>query len=208
MIFMDFWLSLLTGFVASGLTLLAFGLIKPRIKIAKKISCHIKEDDKFEFQIKFINKSLFSLKNVDYWLTLIYEVDGDRNINDVSFKKDKFHIIKRYSKKNTDYAIKITTKGNLKLILDDAITRFGRGKAYLEFSVYAEHSLTSAGKIFTAKFKLDDIKYGVYGKGEALDFGSVVYSEEAIALANELTQNDETLDEILRISTDEDTITM
>lgn len=175
-------ISVMSGFIASIITLIVFSFVKPKIKISENISCAIK-DDAYIFQIKFINLTKCSIKNVDYSLALINEKNDNgiktKEMNNVSLKKEKLRTIKKVSKFNTDYAIRISSKGNLSEILNDAKKHFNKKneKVYFEFSVYAEHALTSAGKLFVKEFDINSFKIGEFESGKALAVKEIKYSD-------------------------------
>ena len=85
--------------------------INIKIKISDKICVTQNNNGTHTYKIKIVNKSMFQLVNVSYHLT--YGISGRDDISyltEILPKKSPITIITGNNRKNTDYALRVTTK--------------------------------------------------------------------------------------------------
>ena len=102
-------IGIISSIIASIVFYLLMILIKPRFVISDKISCIKVDDEYMDYMIKIVNKTRSVITNVNYMLTYCVEgEDGIVEIYTVAPLKSPIMNIDKYTRKNTDYAVRIT----------------------------------------------------------------------------------------------------
>lgn len=156
--------SVVTGIIASIVFYFVLYLIKPRIKLSD-VMCIDSESDKYKImKIKVVNLSHSMLMNINY--TLHYCVDYEDGLTDVTEippKKPPLSTFAKYTRKNTDYAIRITYK-----IPNDSFPL--RDNVKLVFTIQTTHPISNTSKCVGKDYRKDDIKRGTFESGRSTKF--------------------------------------
>lgn len=102
-------LGILSSTIASIVFYLWMVLIKPRFIISDKICKKRTKDGKIAYMIKVANTTHSFITNVSY--SLLYCVEGEDGLKDIKIiepYKPPLTYMNKYSKANTDYAVRIT----------------------------------------------------------------------------------------------------
>lgn len=136
-------------------------LIKPRFIIADTICKSRVNDEETDYIIKVVNTTRSFVTNVKY--SLIYCIendDGIKNIQTIEPLKTPLANMNKYTKKNTDYAVRLTFRvRNADYPMDD--------RAFLMFTFEAYHSFSNAMRIKKEVYTKDYIKEGIYETGRS-----------------------------------------
>ncbi len=156
--------SVITGIIASIVFYFILYLIKPRIKLSD-VMCIDSESDKYKImKIKVVNLSRSMLMNINY--TLHYCVDYEDGLTDVTEippRKPPLSTFAKYTRKNTDYAIRITYK-----IPNDSFPL--RDNVKLVFTIQTTHPISNTSKCIAKNYRKNDIKQGTFESGRSTKF--------------------------------------
>lgn len=127
--------------------------------------CIDSESDKYKImKIKVVNLSHSMLMNINY--TLHYCVDYEDGLTDVTEippKKPPLSTFAKYTRINTDYAIRITYK-----IPNDSFPL--RDNVKLVFTIQTTHPISNTSKCVGKDYRKDDIKRGTFESGRSTKF--------------------------------------
>jgi hypothetical protein len=161
----------ITGLITSVIFLLFLFNIRPSIKISDKV-CKRKFDKPpgYKYTIKVINKSFFSMYDVDLYLALVTQSNVGNGTNVIKrdivlTSKHLSHIpCKRKSMKNAEYAFLVNTYEDL-----DKIWQGDQVKIVFELS--ARHSLSGFSRVFVKEYGDKDIHlaHGKFHYGDSLE---------------------------------------
>lgn len=152
---------IISSIIASVVFYLLMILIKPKFIISDKISCVKVDDDYTDYMIKIVNTTRTVITNVSY--SLVYCIEGQDGIIEVhSVKPLKSPVINidKYTKKNTDYAVRITYRiknGEYEL----------KNNTYFDFTFQAYHSFSNAMKIKKQTYEKEALRYGIFETGKS-----------------------------------------
>ena len=134
-------IGIISSIIASIVFYLLMILIKPRFVISDKISCIKVDDEYMDYMIKIVNKTRSVITNVNYMLTYCVEgEDGIVEIYTVAPLKSPIMNIDKYTRKNTDYAVRITYRiRNGEYVLKE--------NTFFDFTFQAYHSFSNAMRI-------------------------------------------------------------
>lgn len=157
--------TIVLGIVSSAIASLVFYLwmilIKPRFIISDKICLKKVDDESTDYIIKIANTTRSFITNVTY--SLIYCVEGQDGLKDIRAiepLKPPITHMNKYTKKNTDYAVRITYRlKNEDYPLND--------KAFFMFTFQAYHSFSNAMRISKKIYKNDDLQEGIFETGKS-----------------------------------------
>lgn len=156
--------SIITGLIASIAFYFILFAIKPRVKLSDVI-CISGTSDKFKIaKVKVVNLSHSMLMNVDY--TLHYCVDYDDGLTDITEilpRKSSLSTIAKYTRKNTDYAVRITYE-----IPNEQYPLLENAKFI--FTLQASHPLSNTSKCIKREYRKEDLKYGEFESGKSVKF--------------------------------------
>lgn len=160
---MDIQQTIIIGIVSSIIASLVFYilmiLIKPKFVISDKI-CLAKQDDEYiYYKVKVVNRTRTYITNINY--SLAYCEDGDDGITDfqiVPGLKSPLLNLEGYSRDNMDYAARFTFR------LDKEKYKLS-SNSYFIFTFQANHSFSNAMKIKTKKYRLNDVREGIFETG-------------------------------------------
>lgn len=156
--------SVLTGIIASIVFYFVLFLIKPRIKLSD-VMCIDSESDEYRIiKIKVVNLSRSMLMNVNY--TLHYCVDYEDGLTDITEippKKPPLSTFAKYTRKNTDYAIRITYE-----ISNDSFPLCDNVR--LLFTIQTTHPISNTSKCIGKDYRKDDLKRGTFESGRSTKF--------------------------------------
>lgn len=162
---MDIRQTILLGIVSSVIASLVFYflmvLIKPRFIISDKICLKHINGDEYDYIIKVANTTHSFITNVNY--SLIYcEVgtDGLKDIQTLEPLKAPITNVSKYTRKNTDYAVRLAYRLNKSdYPLDDS--------SYFLFTFQAYHSFSNAMKIKKQRYAKNDLQEGIFETGKS-----------------------------------------
>lgn len=156
--------SVITGIIASVVFYFVLFLIKPHVKLSDVI-CIDSESDMYRImKIKVVNLSRSMLMNVNY--TLHYCVDYEDGLTDITEippKKPPLSTFAKYTRKNTDYAIRITYK-----ISKDSFPL--RDNVKLVFTIQTTHPISNTSKCIGKNYRKNDMKRGTFESGRSTKF--------------------------------------
>ncbi len=149
-----------SGLVASACFFFFMLIVRPKIKIADKL-CKDPENNHI-YRIKVVNKSRAILNNLHYSLHYCVDKgDGIKEVEEIPPRKTTLSFIDKYRSfgKCDDYAVRISYDIE-KYVLDS--------NSVLEFSIMANHSLSSTMSCKKKVFRADDIQIGHYETGKSM----------------------------------------
>lgn len=163
---------IISGVCASIIFTVIQFLIKPKCKVSD-IICINRNDEGFIMgEIKIANLGKSMLMNVKY--SLQYCVDYEDGLSDISEiipKKTPINTLSSFSKKNTDYAVRITYEWSEKQYpLND--------NSKLIFTLQATHPLSNTSKCIEKVYCAQDLKRGNFEFGRS--FGFIATNRERI----------------------------
>lgn len=154
-------LGIISSIIASIVFYLMMIVIKPRFIISDKIS-YIEVDETYiDYIIKVVNTTHSFLTNIDYSLVYCTEnEDGIVEIETIPPYKIPFKNMDKYTKKNTDYAVRITyrIKRQEYPLVENT---------YFDFTFQANHSFSNAMKIKRVIYRKDCIRKGIFETGKS-----------------------------------------
>lgn len=162
---MDIQQTIILGIVSSVIASLVFYflmiLIKPRFIISDKICLKCINDDEYDYIIKVANTTHSFITNVTYSLIYCEEgADGLKDIQTLEPLKVPITNISKYTRKNTDYAVRLTYRlDKSKYPLDDL--------SYFLFTFQAYHSFSNAMKIKKQLYTKNDLQEGIFETGKS-----------------------------------------
>lgn len=162
---MDIQQTIILGIVSSVIASLVFYflmiLIKPRFIISGKICLKHVNNDEYDYIIKVANTTHSFITNVTYSLIYCEEgADGLKDIQTLKPLKAPITNISKYTRKNTDYAVRLTYRLNQsKYPLDDS--------SYFLFTFQAYHSFSNAMKIKKQLYTKNDLQEGIFETGKS-----------------------------------------
>ncbi len=146
-----------SGVIASLLIALAMFGIKPRLEISDEI-CRDKEDGLC--RIKVVNRTRAGLVDVKYFLHAGFKSnDGLTDIYEVMCVKPRLEFMAPYSRKNTDYAVRISYD------LNDYLTK---DYNYLEFTISARHPFSGRTVVKRKIFDIQSVRCGKFQMGKIM----------------------------------------
>lgn len=154
-------LSLLTGFVSSGILLFLLFKTRPDIIVADQL---VIDKNKKIIYVKVVNKSVFDAMDVEYDLEFCHD-KGDHIINQKRIKpvQEHFSVIPKYDCKDkyAQYAYRYSF--DYSPIEKDIDTM--NKNTYISFRIKAKHSFSSGSKHVWKEYNKDDIVEGKYSFG-------------------------------------------
>lgn len=155
---------ILSSLIASIVYALLSFTIKPRIKISDKICVTKNKDGSYMYKIKVVNMSKAQLVNVSYSLNYGFSGRDDISyITEILPKKPPMSTLAKNSKKNTDYALRVTYDINDGEYVCD-------NDAYFDFIVQATHPFSNSIACKTKRYRKDDIVYDcTFQIGESIE---------------------------------------
>ena len=152
----------ISGIVASIVLSLILCFIKPKIKLSDYI-CREVDGADIIYKIKVVNKSRVMLTNVHY--SLIYHKDQGHGVSDITKippRKADLEFIDKYKNKKdyADYAVRLTFNYD-----EDKYPLSSTN--FLEFVLFAEHSLSNRGKCFKQSYYDVNIDHGQFETGSS-----------------------------------------
>lgn len=156
--------TILVGIISSVVASMVYYLlmisIKPRFIISDKMSktvCNGYTD----YMIKVVNTTRSVITNINYSLEYCIEgPDGIIEVQNVKPLKSPLLNIDKYTKKNTDYAIRLTYRvkdGDFEL----------KDNTYFEFTFQAYHSFSNSLKIKKKIYKTKSVMDGIFETGKS-----------------------------------------
>lgn len=118
-------------------------------------------DDEYDYIIKVANTTHSFITNVTYSLIYCEEgADGLKDIQTLVPLKAPITYISKYTRKNTDYAVRLTYRLNKSgYPLDDS--------SYFLFTFQAYHSFSNAMKIKKQLYTPNDLQEGIFETGKS-----------------------------------------
>jgi hypothetical protein len=164
-------LGILSSLVASVFYLFAFSTIRPKISISPKIAKSLDKDGNAAYKIKILNKGARPIVNIKARLSISEPtiVPGGRILasKTVHLRREEIMSIEGFDARDKDanYAFRFTTLDNLETQWSDD------SNTYVIFSIYAVHSLSGLGKLFTQRYaiKRDSIVNGDFVFGNSFE---------------------------------------
>jgi len=174
---MDVWISIVISVVSGIITGIFTGIItfwlirckKPKLEIANSIAKY-KINNKYVYCIKVVNKSKCYLYNLHYELCLVNEIHWKDHKGDydkiydckvLTFSKPMWNIMCPYSKKNTDFALRISTNEDLESLLSN------NAGTFLTFCFTAFHGDSDSCKVYEKRYGITQIQAGRYVCGSS-----------------------------------------
>jgi len=153
--------SVTTSVLASAIFFVVLGVFRPNIKISKEI-CLKNENGKNIMRIKIVNNSRAMLTEVKYSLAFCQTLGAGVYIcTEIPAAKTPLFMIDKYSKKDTEYAVRITYE------LPQGVDLF-KDKCWLEFLISANHGFSNRPKCVKMKYTKDKIvKNGIFETGKS-----------------------------------------
>lgn len=160
------WEAILAGFVSGLIASVVFfvflQIVKPRLKVSKKIS-RGEKDGRTLYRIKVVNKSLSMVCNLKY--TLYYCSENTErlvNIQEIEPAKAPFTTIRgrRKRDKHNEHAVRLS------YYFDEDLYPLEDG-TYLKFVITANHSVTSTLRAVTRIYTKDDVETGGFETGDS-----------------------------------------
>ncbi len=159
---------IVSGIISSTLCILFTRVIKPRLKVADVISLVKTDEDKYEYRIKFINKSKCRLIDLYYELNYCTAFNSGQliDIERLNPQKQMIKSVAGFERKSESakYAVRIGY-----IIDNKKCPLLEDGTKYLEFNITATHSLTGTKKTITKRYYKKDVKFGQFQTKESLD---------------------------------------
>ena len=166
-------IGLLSSLSASALFLLILSRYKPKIELCKYIAKTQGPDGKNFYQIKFVNKTRRSLRDVKTQLHLITPaiVPGGTTQwaeKKISMGAEEIMTIPKYDPKDNEvagYATRLRTGEDLEQIWGDDT------RSFLRFTIFAIDSRSGFGQDFVQEYRIkrDAIREGDFEFGSSLD---------------------------------------
>lgn len=154
-------LGIVSSVIASLVFYLLMILIKPRFIISDKICLKCINDNEYDYIIKVANTTRSFITNATY--SLIYcEVgtDGLKDIQTLEPLKTPITNISKYTRKNTDYAVRLTYR------LDKSAYPLDESSYFL-FTFQAYHSFSNAMRIKKQIYTKNDLQEGIFETGKS-----------------------------------------
>lgn len=164
---MDIQQTIIIGIVSSIIASLVFYilmiLIKPKFIISDKI-CLAKQDDEYiYYRVKVVNRTRTYITNINYSLAYCEERDdGITDFQIIPRIKSPLLNLEGYSRDNMDYAVRFTFKVNKKKYELNS-------NSFFVFTFQANHSFSNAMKIKTKKYRLKDVREGMFETGTSIN---------------------------------------
>ncbi|MBD9291843.1 MAG: hypothetical protein EGS42_08110 [Coprococcus eutactus] len=154
-------LGILSSTIASIVFYLWMVLIKPRFIISDKICKKRTKDDKIAYMIKVANTTHSFITNVSY--SLLYCVEGEDGLKDIKIiepYKPPLTYMNKYSKANTDYAVRIT------YLIDENQYPLTDASFFM-FTFQAYHSFSNAMRIEKRTYRKENVQEGIFETGKS-----------------------------------------
>lgn len=157
--------TIILGIVSSVIASLVFYslmiLIKPKFIISDKICLKKINDDEYDYIIKVVNTTHAFITNASYSLIYCEEgTDGLKDIQTLEPLKTPITNISKYTRKNTDYAVRLTYRlKKSDCLLDDS--------SYFLFTFQAYHSFSNAMRIKKQRYTKNDLQEGIFETGKS-----------------------------------------
>lgn len=156
-------LGVVSSVIASTVFYLWMILIKPRFIISDKISKCNTGDEKIDYMIKVVNTTRSFVTNISY--SLLYCEEGEDGIKDVCIVepyKPPLTYMNKYTRKNTDYAVRITYK------IDEKQYPLNENTFFM-FTFQAYHSFSNSMKIKKQIYRQENVKEGIFETGKSIN---------------------------------------
>ena len=153
-----------SGVIASVIFAVILIAIKPRMKISDNICISKTDEGLIIAKIKIVNFSRRMLTNMKY--TLHYCVgydDGLTDITEIVPKKNFLTTVAAFSKKNTDYAVRISYEWDNKKYPMEENTRF-------VFTLQGTHPFSNTSKCIKREYRKNDLKIADFETGKSCKF--------------------------------------
>lgn len=151
---------IISSIIASAVFYFLMILIKPRFIISDKMSKRESEGYTY-YMIKVVNTTRSVITNVNY--SLQYCIEGPDGIVEVQhvepLKKPLLNMVE-YSRKHTDYAVRITYK-----IKNDEFPI--KENTFFDFTFQAYHSFSNSLKIKKKRYGKDSVMKGIFETGKS-----------------------------------------
>lgn len=155
-------LGIVSSVIASIVFYLWMVLIKPRFIISDKICLSQSDKEDVYYMIKVANMTRSFITNISY--SLIYCIereDGLQDIKTLEPLKAPLTNLNGYTKKNTDYAVRITYKVNKnEYPLNDS--------SFFLFTFQAYHSFSNSMRIKEKVYHAKDVQNGLFETGKSV----------------------------------------
>ena len=162
---MDIRETIIVGIISSIIASIVFYLwmvlIKPRFIISDKICIKKTQDSEADYMVKVANTTRSFITNVSY--SLLYCVEGEDGLKDICTidpYKPPITYMNKYSRSNTDYAVRITYK------IDEEKFPLNENSFFM-FTFQAYHSFSNAMKIEKRVFRKSDVQQGIFETGKS-----------------------------------------
>lgn len=157
--------TVLQGIISSVIASVVFYIwmiiIKPRFKIADMMCISDENDDEIEYKIKVVNHSRVMLTNVSYYLVFCENsIDEIKGIRIIPPAKTCVTTMNKYTKNNTDYALRLT------YCIKKSDFPLENGNHFI-FVFQAYHSFSNALKIKKVMYDETSIRKGFYETGRS-----------------------------------------
>ena len=154
-------LGIISSIIASVVYYLLMIMIKPKFIISHKISKTPVDNEYTDYMIKVVNMTRTVITNVSYSLEYCIEgADDTIEVHTIEPLKKPLLNMDKYSRHNTDYAIRITYRiKNKDFPLDD--------NTYFDFTFQAYHSFSNSLRIKKRRFTCDSVMEGIFETGKS-----------------------------------------
>ena len=155
-------LGIISSIIASIVFYLIMIFIKPRFIISDKIGCTKVDNEYVDYVIKIVNTTHAYITNIDY--SLLYCIESDDGVVEIKIVeplKTPLKNLDKYTKKNTDYAYRITYRIKKE---DYPLNE----NTYFEFTFQANHSFSNAMKIKKSIYRKGSIMSGIFETGKSV----------------------------------------
>lgn len=154
-------IGIISSIIASLVFYFLMILIKPRFIISEKICLKHFNSNECDYIIKIANTTHFFITNVTYSLIYCKEgPDGLKDIQTLEPYKAPITNISKYTRKNTDFAVRLTYRlEKAKFPLNDS--------SYFLFTFQANHSFSNAMRIKKQVYKMSDLQEGIFETGKS-----------------------------------------
>lgn len=168
----DYILAVTIGIVASVTASAVFFLflcrLKPKIVISDQIAKAKGLNGKTLYKIKTINKTRREILKIEARLHLITPKDDiggiTRTINEIPLIINESMVMNKFDLKDKEarYVLRFNTDADIESCLQDNIS-------YLRFRIYAVHSFSGFGALYSKKYTIKDIVDGSFDHGNSLE---------------------------------------
>lgn len=167
-IILTLFLGISSSIFASFIFVFYTSRMKPKIIISDKIAMEKKLDGSYDFFIKIINKTRFNIINVRAEVRFIDPQNISKGVvrvtRNLKLRNGSVYDISKYNKKDDDAMYAYWFR------IEEDIRGMWNGRSYIRFKVYAEHSLSGFGKVYTMNYMMPtDVIEGRFVFGDCTD---------------------------------------